>query len=60
MKLYKVKRNYGKIVIYEMCFAESRDDVYSVLDWEKKDKPTLDIEEVKEQRGCFLSLSSDL
>jgi hypothetical protein len=56
-KLYKVFRRYGIITILEMCWAENEDDAYTVLLWEKKDKPTLEIEEIPIKRGCFLSVS---
>jgi len=58
MKLFKAARNYGKINIIEMVWAESPEEVYSLLDWELKDKPELKIEEIIPRKGCFLSVST--
>ena len=59
MNLYVVTRKYRYITIYEACFAEDEEDVYKVMDWEKTDKPPLEIREVKQERGCFLSIARE-
>lgn len=58
MKLFKSVRRYGNIQIVEMCWADNEDEVYSLLSWEKNDKPPLEIEEIPIKKGCFLSIST--
>lgn len=57
MKLFRVHKNYRTAVIVEMVFADTEDEVYELLSWERTDKPPLEIEEVKIKKGCVLSLS---
>ncbi len=57
VKLYKVLRKYGYVTILEMVWAENEDQVHYVLNWEREDKPKLEIEEIEEREGCFLSVS---
>ena len=56
MKLYVVVRRYGTRAIYDGVLAQDEEDVYRVQNWEKTNKPPLEIREVEMKRGCFLSI----
>lgn len=59
LKLFKAERRYSKdILILEMVWANNSSDVMRILDWELDDKPTLQVTEIPEKRGCFLSVSA--
>ena len=57
LKLYRVLRKYGKNVILDICWAKDIEDVYTVMLWEKKDKPPLEISELPlgTESRCILS-----
>lgn len=57
LKLYKCLRHYGSATILEFCWAENDIEVFRLLEWEKRDKPQLEIEEIEPKKGCFISVS---
>ena len=57
-ELYRVIRDYGEIKTLELVWAKNEDDVYSILSWEKTDKPRLMIEKETRRKGCILSVTT--
>jgi hypothetical protein len=57
MKVYKVVRNYGTVLAIDVVLAENEEEVYRYMQWEKEDKPALEIKEEKRTKGCILSVA---
>ena len=58
MNLYSVIKTYNDIKIFEMVWADNEEEVYSILSWDKDDKPPLEIHEVTPVKGCLFSIAS--
>jgi hypothetical protein len=54
LKLYKVYLVYGNKTVLQLYWAEKKEDVYTLMNWKKQDKPKPIIEEIVQKEGCCL------